>query len=128
MRENCLIDNPVRHPAPTSENLGLLCLRAIVSDATFSPKVQAQAAALAALLKLQPSQSTTITAHGSRITDPFGSEAESGSIYKIPQCEQSNAYKYSGREPAKCVHFGGFGLCSASVRKHESLIGQSIGF
>ena len=42
-----------RHPAPTSTDLGLLCLRAIIIDPHFSPKVKEQARALETLLEPQ---------------------------------------------------------------------------
>ena len=42
-----------RHPAPTAEHLGLLCLRAIVRDPIFSPKLKEQARLLGSLLDPQ---------------------------------------------------------------------------
>ena len=42
-----------RHPAPTSTDLGLLCLRAIIIDPHFSSKVKDQARALETLLEPQ---------------------------------------------------------------------------
>ena len=48
-----LLDDPNRHPAPSSEHLGFLCLRAIMRDPKFSPKVKAQASVLGSLLDPQ---------------------------------------------------------------------------
>ena len=51
-----LADDASRHPAPTSEDLGFLCLRAIVWDPSFSAKVRRQAAVLGKMLDPQMHQ------------------------------------------------------------------------
>ena len=51
-----LVDDPIRHPAPTSENLGFLCLRAILWDPSSSAKVRRQAAVLGTILDPQNHQ------------------------------------------------------------------------
>ena len=51
-----LDNDPIRHPPPTSEDLGFLCLRAIVWDPSFSAKVRRQAAVLGKILDPQMHQ------------------------------------------------------------------------
>ena len=56
-RESCsvflsrLIQDAARHPEPESEDLEMLCLRAVMWDPGLSRKVRAQAAALCQLLE-----------------------------------------------------------------------------
>ena len=47
------VNDPLRHPAPTSEHLGFLCLCAILRDPSSSEKIRAQASELGWLLDPQ---------------------------------------------------------------------------
>jgi hypothetical protein len=45
--------DPDRHPDPSADHLGFLCLASVVGDHSFSSEIRAQAAALTEFLALQ---------------------------------------------------------------------------